>query len=122
MQTGLTWRHRTPPPTLLIFFRDVQVAELKKESRDSSQVYVFRYLPAFRAQNLAPLPGLPDLDKTYSSLELWQYFTERIPDVRRPEIQALMKARKISQSDELQMLAELGAHSVSDPFEIRRAA
>ncbi len=43
------------------------------------------------------------------------------PDTSRPEIEDLMRERKIHRYDELQMLAELGSQTITDPFEIRRA-
>lgn len=85
------------------------------------QIFYFRYLPAFKLANLAPLPGLPDSKEEHWSNHLWAYFVERIPDTRRPEIEAVMRERKINRYDELQMLAELGGQTITDPFEIRRA-
>jgi hypothetical protein len=78
-------------------------------------------LPAFKLAKLAPLPGLPESKEEYWSKQLWAYFVERIPDTRRPEIEAVMRERKINRYDELQMLAEPGRQTVTDPFEIRRA-
>lgn len=113
---------KTPPPTLHIYFADIQVAELERVRNGDQELFHFRYLPAFAEQRLAPLPGLPDLDREYWSKDLWAFFTERIPDTRRPEIEALLRSRRINRYDPLQMLAELGGRSITDPFEIRRAA
>jgi hypothetical protein len=118
----ISWWYKTPPPTLHLFYQGAQVAELKKVKMGEQEMYAFRYLPAFRAARLAPLPGLPNIDEEYWSKELWGFFAERIPDIHRPEIEALIKARRINRYDEFQMLVELGGHSVTDPFEIRRAA
>jgi len=71
---------------------------------------------------LAPLPGLPYSEDVLVSRELWPFFLERIPDVRRPEIQAWMKQHKLSEYDDIRLLTELGAHSATDPFEIRLVA
>lgn len=111
-----------PPPTLQIFYQGTMVAELSKAGRGTEAVYSFRYLPAFRALNLAPLPGLPYSDSPLQSSALWPFFAERIPDVRRPEIQAWMKIKKLSGYDDIGLLGALGAHSITDPFEIRRVA
>ena len=45
-----------------------------------------------------------------------------MPDNHLHPLEALMRERKINRYDELQMLAELGSHTITDPFEIRRAA
>lgn len=113
---------KTPPPTLQLVYGGRPVAELKKERMGEQELYHFRYLPAFKEQNLAPLPGLPDTLQDHWSEDLWGFFAERIPDIRRPEIDALLKARKINRHDELVLLAELGGRAVTDPFEIRRLA
>ncbi len=113
---------KTPPPTLHLVYAGRPVAELKKERMGEQQLYHFRYLPAFKEENLAPLPGLPDSVQDHWSENLWGFFAERIPDIHRPEIDALLKARKINRFDELVLLAELGSRTITDPFEIHRIA
>jgi hypothetical protein len=114
--------HKGPPPTLQIFYQDRLVAELCKQKDGGRKLYAFRYLPAFREMNLAALPGIPYSDGLLEAGILWPFFSERIPDVRRPEIKAWMKLKDLDEADDLRILAELGAHSVTDPFEIRSAA
>lgn len=114
--------HKGPPPTVQILFHGSLVAELSKEKKDNRPVYTFRYLPTFRALGLAPLPGLPFSEGPLTSGELWPFFSERIPDTRRPEIHEWMKKKKLSEYDDIRLLTELGAHSATDPFEIRLVA
>jgi HipA-like protein len=114
--------HKGPPPTIQILYQGTLVAELSKNKQDCSPVYTFRYLPAFRGLNLAPLPGLPYSEHPQQSGSLWPFFAERIPDARRPEIRAWMKLKKLSEYDDIRLLSELGSHSITDPFEIRLAA
>lgn len=116
---GWGFSFKTPPPTLNLLYQDVPVAALE---RTRGGVLVFRYLPAFAQLNLSPLPGFPRLEEEYYSAVLWPYFAERIPDLRRPEIARWVKLKKLDVNDELQLLAELGAHTVTDPFVIQRAA
>jgi HipA-like protein len=104
-----------PPPRLAVLLSGVEVAELTIEGT----VYVFRYLPAFQDFNLAPIPGFPDLNKEYRSGRLWPFFAERIPDQRRPEIQEVIEREGLKTATTLQLLASLGAHSITDPFELR---
>lgn len=114
--------HPGPPPTLQILFQDILVAELSKAMRGAQVVYIFKYLPAFKEQKLAALPGLPYSEQSLERGELWAFFAERIPDVRRPEIAALMQRKNLDPKDDIRMLAELGSYSVTDPFQIRMAA
>jgi HipA-like protein len=109
---------KTPPPRLLVTYKDIDVAELQREEGE----YVFRYLPAFHEVNLAPIPSFPDLTRVYRSADLWQFFRERIPDLRRPEVRQVVQELGIPENDELQLLEKLGARSVTDPFQIRRVA
>jgi len=118
----MSWWWKTPPPTLHLIYEGKPVAELKKVKMGEEQLFYFRYLAAFKQAHLAPLPGLPESKEEHWSQHLWAYFVERIPDIRRPEIEAVMRQRKINRFDELQMLAELGSQTITDPFEIRRAA
>ena len=120
---GLTSRfHKGPPPTLQILYQGTLVATLTKEKRAEGTMYSFSYLPDFQRLRLAPLPGLPITSAPRESRELWPFFAERIPDARRPETQAWMQAKQISPDDHIRLLAELGAHSITDPFEIQLAA
>jgi hypothetical protein len=103
-------------------FRGTLVAELSKEKKEGRNIYTFRYLPTFKELRLAPLPGIPYSEAPQPSPELWPFFSERIPDSRRPEIDAWMRRKKLSEADDIRMLAELSAHSVTDPYEIRLVA
>jgi HipA-like protein len=109
-------RYSSPPPKLHVHYLGTDVAELVRQ-KDS---YVFRYLEAFQRLGLAPFPGLADVSPTkeYVSPELPRFFAERIPDMRRPEVKELMRQMKVSESDELALLAALGRLSVTDPFEL----
>lgn len=101
-------------PTVQLLFDATLVAELKKLQGK----YVFRYLEAFKTKGLAPLPGLPDLDKLYESPDLFQFFEERIPDTRRPEIREWITQHKLDEHDKLSLLAAL-SRAVTDSFELR---
>jgi HipA-like protein len=114
--------HKGPPPTLQVIYLDTVVAELTKKISSTGTIYAFRYLPAFKTLNLAPLPGLPYSEATRESHDLWPFFAERIPDARRPEVKALMNAKQLDPDDEFRLLAELGSRSITDPFEIKFAA
>lgn len=114
MKTPWSYRYKAPPPTLLVLYQGNRVAELEKYP----QGYLFRYLPAFRQMNLLPFPGLAPGKGDIPSEELPVFFQERLPDMKRPEIQVRIEQLKISPTDTLRLLVELGSHAVTDPFEL----
>lgn len=109
-------RFNTPPPRLEVLYDHVVVAVL---CRAREGHYTFSYLPKFGELKLAPLPGFPRLDKDYSSSELFPFFAERIPELRRPEVQEWLKAHDVDVEDKLKLLALLGKESVTDSYELR---
>jgi len=115
---SLSWRHKTPPPTLTISYQHQAVAELTKENGK----FLFRYLEPFFVQDLAPLPGLASTRSCLTFTELPAFFRERLPDVRRPEIKQYIRDHNIDENDELQMLACLGKRSITDSFELVMSA
>jgi HipA-like protein len=106
--------YKTPPPTLVVSYKNQAVAELTKEKGR----FLFRYLEPFFAQDLAPLPGLVPSRQFVTFSELPAFFRERLPDTRRPEIRQYIRENRIDENDELRMLACLGAHSITDSFEL----
>jgi HipA-like protein len=109
-------RYSAPPPTLQVLFEGEPVAELSKGREDR---FVFHYLPAFKAKKLAPLPGFQDVDRMYESADLFPFFAERIPDLRRPEIREWIKTQNLDDANKLELLGALSRHSVTDSFELR---
>lgn len=109
------WRYKAPPPTLQVLYEGQAVAELEKYP----QGYVFRYLDAFQELHLVPFPGLAPRKGDIPSEELPVLFEERLPDMRRPEVQARIQQLRVSRQDTLRLLVELGSHEVTDPFELR---
>ena len=104
-----------PPPTLVVFHHDQAIAELEKVEHG----YLFRYLPLFEQMGLSPIPGLP-LDKGDRFFyDLPTYFEERLPDMKRPEIREWMAKHKLGPESKLRLLAQLGTHTITDPFEFR---
>jgi hypothetical protein len=119
----LNWKarfgpHKSPPPTLFVSYQHKPVAELKKEGGK----FFFRYLEPFFSLDLAPLPGLAPNRQLVSFAELPAFFKERLPDLRRPEIRQYIREHSIDEYDELQMLSCLGAHSITDSFELKLQA
>jgi HipA-like protein len=114
----LRYGYDAPPPRLTILYEGTKVAELSKENNQ----YTFRYLDAFQQMGLQPLPGLPIGSVYGPSPELPLYFRERLPDPRRPDVRQLLKQFHIPEGDLLLLLATLGKHTVTDPFEFQLTA
>lgn len=113
----LLYGYDSPPPTLKILYNGQQIAELKREDNR----YIFRYLDTFYHLALQPLPGL-DPASPYEGAELPLYFRERLPDTRRPDVKRLMQQFRIPENNSLLLLATLGRHAVTDPFEFQLSA
>ncbi len=118
----LSLRWKTPPPTIHVYYGEHLIAELTREMMGQQRLYHFRYLPEFKALSLAPLPGLSADKAEHWSPALWAFFSERIPDLRRPEIQELLRKKRINKEDEWTLLSELGTRTVTDSFELRKVA
>ena len=119
----LNWKarlgpHKNPPPTLFVSYNHQPVAELRKEGSK----FFFRYLEPFFTLDLAPLPGLAPTRQFVSYNVLPAFFRERLPDLRRPEIKQFIRENEIDENDELKMLSCLGAHSITDSFELKLQA
>lgn len=115
--TTRRWKlgYKEPPPTLVVVYRDQPIAELEQAPHG----YLFRYLPAFEQMDLSPFPGLPLESGDRFFYDLPTYFEERLPDMKRPEIREWMELRKIPTTSKLQLLVQLGSHTITDPFEFR---
>ena len=112
-------RYKEPPPTLVVLFHREPIAELEQTASGLPYKYVFRYLPAFEKFNLRPFPGLSFTREDQQFIELPTYFEERLPDLRRPDIHDYMEHEGLSPDSKLRLLALLGSHSITDPFEFR---
>lgn len=115
------WRfgYKEPPPTLVVLYQHQPIAELEQLPAGHKHRYLFRYLPAFETFRLLPFPGLAFATYDRPFYDLPTYFEERLPDMRRPDIRELMARYKLSPDQKLQLLAKLGTHTITDPFEFR---
>lgn len=105
----------TPPPTLLVSYNGMGVAELKRVGKK----YSFRYCETFPQMRLSPLPGLPYRIGEALFDELPLFFKERLPDQKRPEVAMWLNQNPhVDRNDELQLLGTLGSHSITDSYVI----
>jgi HipA-like protein len=100
---------------VLVQYGTTAIGELRRERRG---VYAFSYLPGFFQADLKALPDFPDpqIGKKYRSDHLWPFFANRIPDLRRDDVQELIKKNRLKKSDELELLLTLGRETINNPF------
>ncbi len=79
--------------------------------------WLFEYSNDFKQQeNLRAIVQFPDLEKTYRSRELWQFFASRIPSTERPEIKELIDREKIDENDTVALLKRFAVRVIANPF------
>lgn len=84
--------------------------------------WIFRYSEAFRAQKkYARLTGFSDLDKVYSTEDLWPFFKIRIPGLKQPMVRDIIKAENLDDSNEAVLLKRFGRKSMSNPYILESA-
>ena len=101
------------------------VGRLTRNDADPVE-YEFEYIRgAYEAKNSAiplafPVPGFPQLDKTYRAAEIFPIFRYRAMNKRRPDRPEYLNLFGLDpeNTDVLAELAISGGHSVADTFEI----
>lgn len=79
--------------------------------------WVFKYSEEFKAQEkYARLTGFSDLSKIYTADELWPFFKIRIPGLKQPRIQDIIKKEQLDIGNEAQLLERFGERSMSNPY------
>jgi HipA-like protein len=99
---------------VLVQYGAVAIGELRRKDHE----YLFSYLPAFFNSDLKPLPDFPHpvRGKVYRNAHLWPFFANRIPDLRRDDVQEVIKESRLKKSDELELLVKLGRETINNPF------
>ena len=67
---------------------------------------------------LMPLTDFPDLERVYEDKDLWPFFSQRIPSLQQPAVQAYMRKRQLSEIDQATLLRRFGQRTVANPFEL----
>lgn len=80
-------------------------------------LWIFQYSEAFRNQSkYSRLVGFSDLSRVYRSDVLWPFFKIRIPGLKQPMVQEVIKAENINQNDEASLLKRFGRKNISNPY------
>lgn len=85
--------------------------------------WYFKYCNEFKkySEEYNRIVGFPDLDKVYKSEILWPFFQIRIPGLKQPSIQEIIKEEKIDQSNEAELLKRFGKKTITNPYELEMA-
>ena len=104
---------------VLVQYGSAPIGELYRDGDE----YVFAYLPGFFKAGLKPLPDFPNpvRSKRYRSSQLWPFFANRIPDLRRDDVREVIKTGGVKKSDELELLVTLGRETINNPFHLTPA-
>jgi len=82
--------------------------------------WFFKYSDEFKTHSdvYNRIIGFPDMDKTYKSELLWPFFQIRIPGLKQPAIQEILKRENIDQYNEVELLKRFGHKNVTNPYEL----
>lgn len=82
--------------------------------------WYFKYTDEFKehSDEYNRIVGFPDLNKIYTSETLWPFFQIRIPGLKQPAIQEILKKESIDKGNEVALLKRFGHKSISNPYEL----
>lgn len=99
----------TPTDVETVFkltYRSLQIGALSLKAGEWS----FKYSEDFKNQDkIKPLLDFPDVNKVYTSEELYPFFIQRIPGVGQ-------NIRKSENLNEVDLLKKFGKQTISNPF------
>lgn len=79
--------------------------------------WIFQYSNDFINQNtIKPITGFPNIYKVYQSPHLFPFFDFRIPSLKRPEIQDIIKKEKLDATNKADLLAYFGKKTITNPY------
>lgn len=79
--------------------------------------WTFRYSDKFINQNtIKPIIDFPNIYKVYQSPNLFPFFDFRIPSLKRPEIQDIIKKEKLDATNKADLLAYFGKKTITNPY------
>lgn len=86
-------------------------------------IWQFEYSDEFRRDgSYRPIVEFPDVNKTYRSPTLWQFFASRIPSLEQAEVEEILKREHIQEDDAVRLLQRFGKRTITNPFQLDVAA
>lgn len=94
-------------------YKNLEIGILKFDNK----IWSFQYTNSFINQNfIDTIEGFPNSHKTYQSASLFPFFDFRIPSLKRPEIQDIIKKEKIDATNKVEMLKYFGKKTITNPY------
>ena len=79
--------------------------------------WTFRYSDEYKkVSDIIPIIDFSDLDKEYSSRELWPFFATRIPTINQPYHFKKIKKANIREDDSVELLKLFGKATINNPY------
>jgi HipA-like protein len=86
-------------------------------SRDGD--WYFEYSDEFKNHtDYNRIIGFPELNRVYKSEELWPFFRIRIPGLKQPVVQEILKKENIDINDEVELLKRFGQKTIANPYKL----
>jgi HipA-like protein len=80
-------------------------------------IWTFQYSNDFINQaKVKPIMGFPNVNKVYESDTLFPFFDFRIPSLKRPEIQEMIKKQKMDATNKVELLTFFGRKTITNPY------
>lgn len=81
--------------------------------------WYFEYSTWFINQNLLQtIIEFPENNKKYESVELWPFFSNRIPSIKQPKVKKYIENNTKENYSEAKLLEIFGKSSVNNPFKL----
>jgi len=80
--------------------------------------FVFTYSDEFQRSDIPAISAFPNKREVYTSRTLWPFFDVRVPPLDRPDIEKLVREKRLDVEDDLALLAEFGRKTVATPYEL----
>jgi HipA-like protein len=101
--------------TFLLKVDDIKVGTLHCEDGQ----WEFKYTDDFKDhEEYNKIIEFSDLNKVYRNQSLWPFFQTRIPGLKQPAVQEILKNEKIDQENEFELLKRFGKKTISNPYEL----
>lgn len=79
--------------------------------------WTFQYAEGFKTQDkIKPLTDFPNLNKVYTSRQLYPFFLSRIPGAGQPRFREIVKREHINPNNEVELLKRFGQQTIANSF------
>jgi len=113
MQTGIP---KNEEAKFILMVDKIRMGTLKCKDGE----WYFQYSNEFKShsEEYNRIVGFPDLDKIYKSETLWPFFQIRIPGLKQPSVQEIIKEENIDQNNEAALLKRFGKTTITNPYKL----